>query len=68
MFGTSRNTAPLPPPKAPPQAMRIPPARTNGHERWDGIAGRVQQRLLSELSPTVNASNVDEVRRALERI
>ena len=26
MFGTSRNTAPLPPPKAPPQAMRIPPA------------------------------------------
>ena len=72
MFGTSRNTAPPPPPKAapyaPPQAVRVPPARTNGRERWDGIAGRVQQRLLSELSPTVNANNVDEVRRALERI
>ena len=72
MFGTSRNNAPLPPPKAPPyappQAVRVPPARTNGRERWDGIAGRVQQRLLSELSPTVNANNVDEVRRALERI
>ena len=72
MFGTSRNNAPPPPPKAapyaPPQAARVRPARTNGRERWDGIAGRVQQRLLSELSPTVNANNVDEVRRALERI
>ena len=72
MFGSSRNTAPPPPPKpapyAPPPAVRVPPARTNGHERWDGIAGRVQQRLLSELSPTVNANNVDEVRRTLERI
>jgi len=72
MFGSSRNTAPPPPPKAapypPPQAVRVPPARSNGHERWDGIAGRVQQRLLSELSPTVNANNVDEVRRTLERI
>ena len=72
MFGSSRNNAPPPPPKAAPyaqpQAVRVPPARTNGHERWDGIAGRVQQRLLSELSPTVNANNVDEVRRTLERI
>jgi pilus assembly protein CpaF len=72
MFGSSRNTVPPPqakaPPPAAPQVARVQPARSNGHERWINIANRVQQRLLSELNPNVSADNVDEVRRALERI
>ncbi len=60
----SRNPPPL---KGPPPP-RPSASRGNGRERWKQIAERVQQRLLAELSPTVGADNVDEVRRALERI
>jgi pilus assembly protein CpaF len=60
----SRN--PTPPPKTLPPRTPLP--RTNGREGWKAVAERVQQRLLSELSPTVGAENADEVRRTLERV
>ena len=71
MFGSSKSkptqpASPAPAPTTTPRAAA--PPRTNGRERWNTIATRVQQRLLSELSPTVGADNVDEVRRVLERI
>jgi len=43
-------------------------ARSDNRERLAGIYDRVQRRLLSELSPTVRADNVEEVKRALTRI
>jgi pilus assembly protein CpaF len=67
MFGSPRSKTTQPASPA-PTAPRAAPSRTNGRERWNAIATRVQQRLLSELSPTVGADNVDEVRRVLERI
>ncbi|MCU0501638.1 MAG: CpaF family protein [Anaerolineae bacterium] len=71
MFGSARSK-PTQPASAAPTPTTAPrttaPPRPNGRERWNTIATRVQQRLLSELSPTVGADNVDEVRRVLERI
>ena len=43
-------------------------ARSDNRERLAGIYDRVQRRLLAELSPTVRADNVEEVKRALTRI
>ncbi len=43
-------------------------ARADNAERYEAIRERVQRRLLAELSPTVDVSNAEEVRRALERI
>ncbi len=37
-------------------------------QQYTNIKDRVQRRLLSELSPTVDTGNIDEVRRALDRI
>ena len=36
--------------------------------QYANIKDRVQRRLLSELSPTVDTTNIDEVRRSLDRI
>ncbi len=71
MFSFSRT-----PPPAPQRTASQPvrpvveraPAITTDRERTNAIAERVQRRLLSELSPTVSADNVDEINRALERI
>ncbi len=56
----------------------VPPAGHGNHGRpgpdqgrtaqYANIKDRVQRRLLSELSPTVDTGNVDEVRRSLDRI
>ncbi|MCU0507083.1 MAG: CpaF family protein [Anaerolineae bacterium] len=54
-------------PPAPPRST----GATRGEEnrsRMMGIYDRVQRRLLAELSPSIRTDNVDEVRRALERI
>ncbi len=53
--------------------IRAEPARGNGNRQasaasYATIRERVQHRLLSELSPTVDTSNTDEVRRTLDRI
>lgn len=53
------------PPSAPRPSLS---ARSDNRERLAGIYDRVQRRLLAELSPTVRADNVEEVRRALTRI
>jgi len=42
--------------------------RDDGRERIDEIRDRVHRRLLSELSPTAQTDNIEEVRHALERI
>ncbi len=72
MFNLSRT------PPTPPQRVASSPVRSAerapsvtasaDRERANAIAERVQRRLLSELSPTVNADNVEEIHRALERI
>ena len=71
MFSFSRTPPPAPQRTASqpvrPVAERAP-AVTTDRERTNAIAERVQRRLLSELSPTVSADNVDEINRALERI
>jgi pilus assembly protein CpaF len=41
---------------------------TKGQQPYAQVRDKVQRRLLSELSPTVSTANVEEVRRALERI
>jgi pilus assembly protein CpaF len=51
-----------------PAPVRPPPSRVASADRLAGVRDRVHRRLLSELSPSVRADNVDEVRRALERI
>ncbi|HHX44222.1 MAG TPA: CpaF family protein [Chloroflexi bacterium] len=43
-------------------------ARNDGSSPTAAVKDRVHRRLLAELSPTVGADNVEEVRRALERI
>ncbi len=43
-------------------------AHAAADEPYAAIREHVQRRLLAELSPTVDVNNVDEVRRALERI
>jgi len=43
-------------------------SRDDGRERIDEIRDRVHRRLLSELSPTAQTDNIEEVRHALERI
>ncbi|MCC7352515.1 MAG: CpaF family protein [Anaerolineae bacterium] len=43
-------------------------AHSDSTEPYAVIRERVQRRLLAELSPTVDIGNVEEVRRALERI
>lgn len=55
------------------QATRIGPATRNDgsgdkSQPYADIRQRVQRRLLSELSPSVETNNVPEVRRALEQI
>ncbi len=72
MFNFSR-TPPTPPQRVAPAAARpaerAPAVATSAdRERANAIAERVQRRLLAELSPTVNADNVEEIHRALERI
>ena len=42
--------------------------RSDGGDPYEAVRGRVQRRLLAEMSPTVDTDNVAEVRRALERI
>jgi len=42
--------------------------RSDGGDPYATVRARVQRRLLAELSPTVDTGNVEEVRRALERI
>ena len=61
-FGRSTQTVP-----------RTNPVRADGQRPGDGrpyaaIREKVQRRLLADLSPAVEAGNVDEVRRAIERI
>ncbi len=41
---------------------------TDGSEPYEVVRDRVQRRLLAELSPTLDTSNAEEVRRAVERI
>ena len=67
MFNFTRTPAPPAQRTAPPPMRTVEP-RSDGRERTNAIAERVQRRLLSELSPTVSADNVDEIKRALERI
>jgi pilus assembly protein CpaF len=50
---------------APPRGNGGPP---DGNGRATSIRDRVQRRLLSELSPSIRPDNVEEIRRALERI
>ena len=65
----NNNTPPKPPPVAwQQQPVRPGAARNEIADRLGALRDRVQRRLLSELSPTVRTDNVDEVRRALERI
>jgi len=71
MFNFSR-TPPPAPQRTPAQPARPTieraAAASTDRARTNAIAERVQRRLLSELSPTVSADNVDEINRALERI
>ena len=40
----------------------------DGSESYEVVRDRVQRRLLADLSPTLDTNNVEEVRRAVERI
>ncbi len=51
-----------------PVAPARPNPRTIQGESYGNIRDRVQRRLLSELSPTVDLDNDEEVRRSLEQI
>jgi len=62
MFSRSQT----PPP--PPAVLRPPRTREDSDERVATVREKVHRRLLSELSPTIRTDNLDEVRRALERI
>jgi pilus assembly protein CpaF len=61
-------TTPPPPQRPPTSPGRAAELRPDGQERTNALAERVQRRLLAELSPTVSADNVDEVKRTLDRI
>jgi pilus assembly protein CpaF len=67
------NNKDVPPPRpaspaAPAPATRSVYARPDMADRLKGVRDKVHRRLLSELSPSIRPDNVDEVRRALERI
>jgi len=51
-----------------PTETRAPRSRSDGNERIYAVRQKVHRRLLSELSPSIQADNATEVRRALERI
>lgn len=70
-FGRNRRPAPTTKPAPTPargDSQRIPGANGGNTAAYGDIKDRVQHRLLSELSPTVDTNNVMEVRRALDRI
>jgi pilus assembly protein CpaF len=60
----SRNTRTAPR----PATTRAEASRSRDGGTYAAIRERIQQRLLAELSPTVDTRNVQEVRRALDRI
>jgi len=59
MFGTD------PPPRV---TSRASGARTDGRQAYAALRDRVQRQLLAQLQPGADVTNVEEVRRALERI
>jgi pilus assembly protein CpaF len=63
MVNFSRNPNPASRPATPP--IRV---RKDENERNRAIREKVHRRLLAELSPTIRTDDVEEVRRALERI
>ena len=54
-----------PPPRV---TSRASGARTDGRQAYAALRDRVQRQLLAQLSPGADVSNVEEVRRTLERI
>ena len=67
MFGNPR-TPTNPPPSRTPKG-RTPSAHGSSNTaRLNAIRDKVQRRLLAELSPSVRTDNIEEVKRALERI
>ena len=73
MFGNSRqrsnpSTSPGSPGSPAPAAASSTKAGRADAIRLDAIHDKVHRRLLAELNPSARADNVDEVRRALERI
>ena len=57
-----------PSPSTPKTAPRPAPDRADNASRINAIREKVQRRLVAELNPTVGADNMEQVRRALERI
>jgi pilus assembly protein CpaF len=64
MIGGERN------PRAVPRAepTRGGFGRSDGRQSYNAIRDKVQHQLLAQLSPSADLNNVEEVRRALERI
>jgi pilus assembly protein CpaF len=61
-FGRSNRSSPR------QQVGRWEPDRTDGGGPYASIREKVQRRLVTNLSPTVDTGNVEEVRRALELV
>ena len=68
-FGRRGRTVPTRPGPPVGQGNNGRPGLEQGRTaQYTNIKDRVQRRLLSELSPTVDTGNIDEVRRSLDRI